>query len=45
MLGLGSNTFDPSKDIADLSGKVYVVTGGSSGIGTLACHTCVANES
>ncbi|KAK1083831.1 hypothetical protein LTR48_005971, partial [Friedmanniomyces endolithicus] len=33
MLGLGSNTFDPSKDIADLSGKVYVVTGGSSGIG------------
>ncbi|KAK3678342.1 hypothetical protein LTR78_001639 [Recurvomyces mirabilis] len=33
MLGLGSNKFDPSKDIPDLSGKVYVVTGGSSGIG------------
>ncbi|TKA82931.1 hypothetical protein B0A55_01293 [Friedmanniomyces simplex] len=33
MLGLGSNKFDPNKDIPDLSGKVYVVTGGSSGIG------------
>ncbi|KAK3111149.1 hypothetical protein LTR53_013897 [Teratosphaeriaceae sp. CCFEE 6253] len=33
VLGLGSNTFDPSKDIPDLSGKVYVVTGGSAGIG------------
>ncbi|MCJ1312599.1 hypothetical protein MMC25_006273 [Agyrium rufum] len=28
-----SNTFDPNKDIPDLSGRVYVVTGGSAGIG------------
>ncbi|KAK5100670.1 hypothetical protein LTR70_001430 [Exophiala xenobiotica] len=27
------NKFDPNKDIPDLSGKVYVVTGGSAGIG------------
>ncbi|KAL2356387.1 hypothetical protein BJ546DRAFT_1024570 [Cryomyces antarcticus] len=27
------NKFDPNTDIPDLSGKVYVVTGGSSGIG------------
>jgi len=33
MLGLGKNTFDPSKDISNLNGKVYVVTGGSAGIG------------
>ena len=25
--------FDPNTDIPDLSGKVYVVTGGSAGIG------------
>lgn len=30
---LSSNTFDTNKDIPDLSGKVYVVTGGSAGIG------------
>ncbi|KAK5108009.1 hypothetical protein LTR62_008844 [Meristemomyces frigidus] len=36
MLGLGSNKFDPSQDIPDLSGKVFVVTGGSAGIGTPA---------
>ncbi|KAI1768389.1 NAD(P)-binding protein [Hypoxylon sp. FL1150] len=28
-----SNTFDPNTDIPDLSGKVFVVTGGSAGIG------------
>ncbi|KAI9678271.1 MAG: hypothetical protein M1817_006216 [Caeruleum heppii] len=27
------NKFDPSKDVPDLSGKTYVVTGGSAGIG------------
>ncbi|OBS26119.1 hypothetical protein FPOA_00062 [Fusarium poae] len=32
MLG-SSNTFDPNIDIPDLSGKVFVVTGGSAGIG------------
>ncbi|KAI1770125.1 NAD(P)-binding protein [Hypoxylon cercidicola] len=28
-----SNSFDPETDIPDLSGKVFVVTGGSAGIG------------
>lgn len=28
-----SNRFGPSKDIPDLSGKIYIVTGGSPGIG------------
>ncbi|KAF2223441.1 hypothetical protein BDZ85DRAFT_235559 [Elsinoe ampelina] len=28
-----SNTFDPKSDIPDLSGKVFIVTGGSAGIG------------
>ena len=32
MLG-SSNTFDPDKDIPDLAGRVYVVTGGTAGIG------------
>lgn len=32
MLGTG-NTFDPNNDIPDLSGRVFVVTGGSAGIG------------
>ncbi|KAF2145269.1 uncharacterized protein K452DRAFT_245058 [Aplosporella prunicola CBS 121167] len=30
---LTGNKFDPNKDIPDLNGKVYVVTGGSAGIG------------
>ncbi|KAF1961879.1 NAD(P)-binding protein [Byssothecium circinans] len=30
---LTGNKFDPNKDIPDLSGKVFVVTGGSAGIG------------
>jgi len=33
MLGLGSNTFNPDSDIPDLAGRVFVVTGGSAGIG------------
>lgn len=45
MLGLGSNKFDPNEDIPDLSGKVFVVTGGSAGIGYGICahllqHNC-----
>ncbi|RDW68795.1 SDR family oxidoreductase [Aspergillus mulundensis] len=32
-----SNTFDPNTDVPDLSGKVYVVTGGSAGIGFGIC--------
>ncbi|KAJ4294076.1 hypothetical protein N0V90_007765 [Kalmusia sp. IMI 367209] len=33
MTALTGNKFDPNTDIPDLSGKVYVVTGGSAGIG------------
>lgn len=33
----GNNTFDPNKDIPDLSGKTYIVTGGSAGIGFGIC--------
>lgn len=32
-----SNKFDPNTDIPELSGKVYVVTGGSAGIGFGIC--------
>ncbi|KAL2844543.1 hypothetical protein BJY01DRAFT_235297 [Aspergillus pseudoustus] len=32
-----NNSFDPNTDIPDLSGKVYVVTGGSAGIGFGIC--------
>lgn len=40
-----TNTFDPNTDIPDLSGKTYVVTGGSAGIGYGICahllqHNC-----
>ncbi|KAL3449723.1 hypothetical protein BJX65DRAFT_271720 [Aspergillus insuetus] len=31
------NTYDPNTDIPDLSGKVYVITGGSAGIGFGLC--------
>ncbi|KAI0459354.1 NAD(P)-binding protein [Xylaria acuta] len=38
MLG-SSNTFDPDTDIPDLGGRVYVLTGGSAGIGYgIAAH-------
>lgn len=33
----GHNNFDPNKDIPDLSGKTYIVTGGSAGIGYGIC--------
>ncbi|KAL1606594.1 hypothetical protein SLS60_003999 [Paraconiothyrium brasiliense] len=33
MVALTDNKFNPNTDIPDLSGKVYVVTGGSAGIG------------
>jgi WW domain-containing oxidoreductase len=33
----GSNTFNPDKDIPDLTGKTYIVTGGSAGIGFGIC--------
>lgn len=33
MFGSNKNKFDPNKEIPDLSGKVYVVTGGSAGLG------------
>ncbi|EMC93325.1 hypothetical protein BAUCODRAFT_37011 [Baudoinia panamericana UAMH 10762] len=32
-----SNSFDPNKDIPDLTGKTFVVTGGSAGIGFGIC--------
>ncbi|GAB7338847.1 hypothetical protein MBLNU457_5536t2 [Dothideomycetes sp. NU457] len=44
MFGFGfSGSFDPAKDIPDLSGKVILVTGGNAGLGTetikqLAAH-------
>lgn len=39
MLGSSSNKYDPNTDIPDLSGKVYVLTGGSAGIGSgIAAH-------
>ncbi|KXS98913.1 hypothetical protein AC578_7457 [Pseudocercospora eumusae] len=41
------NTYDPKTDMPDISGKVYVVTGGSAGIGFGICahllqHNCAA---
>ncbi|KAL8959996.1 MAG: hypothetical protein Q9183_005540, partial [Haloplaca sp. 2 TL-2023] len=30
---LTGNKFDPNKDIPDLSGKVFIITGGTAGIG------------
>jgi len=39
MPSLSGNTFDPNKDIPDLSGKVYIITGGTAGIGFgIAAH-------
>ncbi|KAI4242595.1 MAG: hypothetical protein L6R40_003976 [Gallowayella cf. fulva] len=43
---LTGNKFDPNKDIPDLSGKVYVVTGGTAGIGFgIAAHLLQHNAS
>ena len=40
------NTFDPNKDIPDLSGKVYVVVGGTAGIGFgISAHILQHNPS
>jgi NAD(P)-dependent dehydrogenase (short-subunit alcohol dehydrogenase family) len=33
MSSLTGNTFNPNKDVPDLTGKVYVITGGTAGIG------------
>ncbi|KAI1628711.1 hypothetical protein EDD37DRAFT_17883 [Exophiala viscosa] len=41
-----SNTFNPDKDIPDLTGKTYIVTGGSAGIGFgIAAHLLQHNAS
>lgn len=37
MLSSSKNTFDPNTDVPDLSGRVFVVTGGSAGIGYGIC--------
>ncbi|MCJ1470767.1 hypothetical protein MMC07_009414 [Pseudocyphellaria aurata] len=43
---LTGNKFDPNKDIPDLSGKVYIVTGGTAGIGFgIAAHILQHNAS
>ncbi|KIV80422.1 hypothetical protein PV11_07922 [Exophiala sideris] len=43
---LSSNTFNPDKDIPDLTGKTYIVTGGSAGIGFgIAAHLLQHNAS
>ena len=34
----GGNSFSPEKDIPDLSGKVILVTGGSSSLHSLRCN-------
>lgn len=33
MTPLTGNSFNPDKDVPDLSGKVYIITGGTAGIG------------
>jgi WW domain-containing oxidoreductase len=37
MPSLTGNSFDPDKDIPNLKGKTYLVTGGSAGIGFGIC--------
>lgn len=44
VLGLGGNKFDPNNDVPDLGGKVFVVTGGSAGIGECLLEKYVAMQ-
>lgn len=44
MAFLTGNSFNPDKDIPDLAGKTYLVTGGSSGIGFGICAHLIQHK-